>query len=90
MFDSLEVLLTLYFMGGPVTLKKAVILKSLGTAISVAAYFVPESWGAQEGGYILIGQMLSLPATPFALVIIRQTYSRFSARSAWPSRVAGT
>jgi hypothetical protein len=50
MFDSLEVLLTLHFMGGPVTLKKAVILKSLGTAISVAAFFVPGSWGAQEGG----------------------------------------
>jgi hypothetical protein len=30
MFDTLEVLLTLHFMGGPVTLEKAVILESLG------------------------------------------------------------
>jgi hypothetical protein len=57
-----EVLLTLHFMGGPVTLEKAVILESLDTTISVAAFFVPGSWGAQEGGYILIGQMLGLPA----------------------------
>ena len=62
MFDTLEVLLTLHFMGGPVTLEKAVILESLGTTISVAAFFVPGSWRAQEGGYILIGQMLGLPA----------------------------
>ena len=44
------------------TLEKAVILESLDTTISVAAFFVPGSWGAQEGGYILIGQMLGLPA----------------------------
>jgi hypothetical protein len=49
MFDTLEVLLTLHFMGGPVTLKKAVFLESLGTTIGVAAIFVPGSWGAQEG-----------------------------------------
>jgi len=61
MFGTLEVLITLHFMGWPVTLEQAIILESLGTSISIAAFFVPGSWGVQEGGYILIGQMLGLP-----------------------------
>ena len=60
-FGILEVLLTFYFLGRPVPLEHAVILESLGTTISIAAFFVPGSWGVQEGGYILIGQMLGLP-----------------------------
>jgi hypothetical protein len=44
-----------------VLLEHAIILESIGTTISVAAFFVPGSWGIQEGGYILIGQMLGLP-----------------------------
>lgn len=62
MFGTLEVLLALYLMGRPVMLEQAVILESLGTTISIAAFFVPGSWGVQEGGYILIGQLLGLPA----------------------------
>jgi len=61
-FGTLEVLLTFYFFGKPLLLEQAVILESLGTTISIAAFFVPGSWGVQEGGYILIGQMLGLPA----------------------------
>jgi hypothetical protein len=61
-FGTLEVLLTFYFLGKPLLLEQAVILESLGTTISIAAFFVPGSWGVQEGGYILIGQMLGLPA----------------------------
>jgi glycosyltransferase 2 family protein len=60
-FGTLEVLLTFYFLGRPVPLEHAVILESLGTTISIAAFFVPGSWGVQEGGYILIGEMLGLP-----------------------------
>ena len=59
---TLEVLLTFYFLGKPLLLEQAVILESLGTTISIAAFFVPGSWGVQEGGYILVGQMLGLPA----------------------------
>ena len=60
-FGTLEVLLSFYFFGRPVPLAQAVILESLGTTISIAAFFVPGSWGIQEGGYILIGQILGLP-----------------------------
>jgi glycosyltransferase 2 family protein len=60
-FGTLEVLLTFYFLGRPVSLEHAVIFESLGTTISVAAFFVPGSWGVQEAGYVLIGQTLGLP-----------------------------
>jgi len=59
---TLEVWLTLHFMGWPASLEQAIVLESLGASISSAAFFVPGSWGVQEGGYILIGQMLGLPA----------------------------
>ena len=61
MLGTLEVWLTLHFMQWPVTLEQAIILESLGASISSAAFFIPGSWGVQEGGYILIGQLLGVP-----------------------------
>lgn len=58
---SLEVWITLRLLGWPISARQAVILESLGTSISSAAFFVPGSWGIQEGGFILIGQFLGLP-----------------------------
>jgi Lysylphosphatidylglycerol synthase TM region len=65
-FGILEVLLTFYFLGRPVSLEHAVIFESLGTTISIAAFFVPGSWGVQEAGYVLIGQTLGLPRSASA------------------------
>jgi len=59
---TLEVWLTLHFMDWPVSLAQAIVLESLGSTISTAAFFVPGSWGVQEGGYILIGELLGVPA----------------------------
>ena len=58
---TLEVWITLHWMGLSVSVQQALVLESLGTSISSAAFFVPGSWGIQEGGYILIGQFLGLP-----------------------------
>jgi putative membrane protein len=63
---TLEVWLTLHFMHWPVSLERAIVLESLGASISSAAFFIPGSWGVQEGGYILIGHLLGVPA-PLAL-----------------------
>jgi glycosyltransferase 2 family protein len=63
---TLEVWLTLHFMHWPVSLEPAIVLESLGASISSAAFFIPGSWGVQEGGYILIGHLLGVPA-PLAL-----------------------
>ena len=61
MFGTLEVWVTLYFMGWRATLMQAVIIESLGVSISIAAFIIPGSWGIQEAGYILVGQMLGVP-----------------------------
>jgi glycosyltransferase 2 family protein len=61
MLGTFEVWLALHFMQWPVTLEQAIILESLGASISSAAFFIPGGWGVQEGGYILIGQLLSVP-----------------------------
>ncbi len=58
---TFEVWSALYFMDWPVTWERAVIIESLGVSISIAAFVVPGSWGIQEAGYILIGQMLGVP-----------------------------
>ena len=59
---TLEVWLTLHFMQWPASLEQAIVLESLGASISSAAFFIPGSWGVQEGGYILIGHLLGVPA----------------------------
>lgn len=58
---TLEVWIALHFMGWSVPLDEAMIIESLGAAISSAAFFIPGSWGVQEGGYILVGQFLGIP-----------------------------
>jgi putative membrane protein len=65
---TLEVWLTLHFMGWPISLEQSVVMESLGASISSAAFFIPGSWGVQEGGYLLIGEILGVPA-PFALAL---------------------
>jgi glycosyltransferase 2 family protein len=62
MIGTLEVWLTLHFMEWPISLQQAIVFESLGASISTAAFLVPGSWGVQEGGYILIGQILGVPA----------------------------
>lgn len=59
---TLEVWIALRFMGWPVTIANAVVMESLGVSISTAAFFIPGSWGVQEGGFVLIGQFLGMPA----------------------------
>jgi len=58
---TLEVWITLHLLGFSISVQQALVLESLGTSISSAAFFIPGSWGIQEGGYILIGQVLGLP-----------------------------
>jgi putative membrane protein len=65
---SLEIWLTLHFLGVPIGLLEAFIIESLIQAVSSAAFFVPGALGVQEGGFVLIGGALGLsPATSLAL-----------------------
>jgi len=56
-----EVWLILYFLGHPVSWHEALLLESVGQAIRGAAFAIPGSLGAQEGGYLLLAPLVGLP-----------------------------
>jgi putative membrane protein len=65
--------LALYFLGFPVTFEEALILESLSTAIRSAAFAVPCGLGVQEGGILLIGNLVGLPPqTALALALVKR------------------
>lgn len=55
-----EVWLALWFLGHPIDLATALMLESLGQAIRAAAFAIPGALGVQEGGYVLLGQVLGI------------------------------
>jgi putative membrane protein len=57
-----ETWLALHLLGRPVSLLDAFVLESLGQAVRAAAFLVPAGIGAQEGGFLLLGLALGLPA----------------------------
>jgi len=56
-----EVWLALDFLGHPVGLVDALFLESAGQAIRGAAFAIPGSLGAQEGGFLLLAPLVGLP-----------------------------
>ena len=56
-----EVWLALAFIGHPVNWLDALLLESVGQAIRGAAFAIPGSLGAQEGGYLLLAPVVGLP-----------------------------
>ncbi|WP_454763855.1 flippase-like domain-containing protein [Cupriavidus campinensis] len=56
-----EVWLILYFLGHPVSWHEALLLESVGQAIRGAAFAIPGSLGAQEGGFLLLAPLVGLP-----------------------------
>lgn len=57
-----EVWLVLYFLGRPFSLVDAFILDSLVSGVRAAAFMAPGALGAQEGAFVLFGQLFGLPA----------------------------
>lgn len=54
--------LALWVLGFPVSPIEALILESLGQGVRSAAFVIPGGLGAQEGGLIVVGTALGLPA----------------------------
>lgn len=70
---SVEILLALYFLGQSVGFVRAFTIHALTMAIRSIAFIIPAGLAAQEGGFILIGQMLGLDGpTALALGLIRR------------------
>ncbi len=70
-----EVWLAAHFMGFPITLWEALMLKSLTGALRGAAFVVPGGWGVQEGGYVVLGGLLGL-SPEFMLAVSLATRAR--------------
>jgi uncharacterized membrane protein YbhN (UPF0104 family) len=57
-----EIYLILYFMGHVISFADTIIIESLIQALSSGAFVVPGALGVQEGGFVVIGGMVGLPA----------------------------
>lgn len=66
--QSGEVWLAAYLLGFPISIIEAVMLKSLSSTLSDAAFVVPNSYGVQEGAFVVLGSLIGIPA-PMALAI---------------------
>jgi len=68
-----EVWIALWALGLPSSFTTAVILESATLAIRGAAFLVPGAVGVQEGGYILLGNLLGIPSDmALALSLVRR------------------
>ena len=68
-----EIWIALWALGLPSSFTTAVILESATLAIRGAAFLVPGAVGVQEGGYILLGNLLGIPSEmALALSLIRR------------------
>lgn len=70
-----EVWLAAYLLGHPLSLVEAVMLKSLSGTLSDVAFVIPNSYGVQEGAYVVLGAMVGL-APDVALAISLATRLR--------------
>ena len=60
--QSGEVWLAAYLLGFPISIAEAVMLKSLSSTLSDAAFVVPNSYGVQEGAFVVLGGLIGMPA----------------------------
>ncbi len=58
---TLEVWVTLHYLGHPVSVPAAIMWQSLGEVLRTSAFVVPGALGIQEGGYVLLGTLLGVP-----------------------------
>ncbi len=70
-----EIMLAAHLMGHPLTLVEAVMLRSLATALRGAAFVVPNGFGVQEGGFVVLGALAGL-SPEIALALSLATRAR--------------
>lgn len=69
----LEIWIALKWMGHAPSMEQALILESLGQAVRGAAFPVPGGLGVQEGGFVVLGQLLNIDAqTSIALSLVKR------------------
>jgi len=55
-----EVWLAAYLLGYPISIVEALLLKSLSSTLSDFAFVVPNSYGVQEGAFVVLGGLIGL------------------------------
>ena len=60
--QTAEVWLAARLLGHPLGLAEAMMLKSLSSTLSDVAFIIPNSYGIQEGAYVVLGALMGLPA----------------------------
>jgi putative membrane protein len=97
-----EIWIALHALDLRATFIKALILQSMVLTIRSAAFAVPGGLGVQEGGYLVVGNLLGIPGdAAFALSLIARvrelalgipgliSWQIFEARRLWRARSAG-
>jgi len=63
-----EVWLAAWLLGFPIGVLEALMLKSLSSTLSDAAFVVPNSYGIQEGAFVVLGALIGMaPETALAI-----------------------
>ncbi len=70
-----EVWLACYLLGHPIGIIEALMLKSLTSIITDIAFVIPNGYGVQEGGYVMLGALIGL-SPEFSLAISLATRIR--------------
>lgn len=70
-----EVWLACYLLGHPISIIEALMLKSLTSIITDIAFVIPNGYGVQEGGYVMLGALIGL-SPEFSLAISLATRIR--------------
>jgi len=99
--SSGEIWIALHALGLKATMMNALILQSMVLTIRSAMFPVPGALGVQEGGYVLIGNLLGIPGdAAFALSLIARVrelilgipgliaWQSIEARRVWRARLA--
>lgn len=73
--ETSEVWLACYFFGHPISFLDALMLKSLTSTLNNIVFFIPNAYGIQEGGYVMVGTLLGL-SPEFSLAISLATRVR--------------
>jgi putative membrane protein len=69
--NSGEIWIALHALGLPAKFVNAIILQSMVLTVRSAAFAVPSGIGVQEGGYLVIGNLLGIPGeAAFALSLV--------------------
>jgi putative membrane protein len=72
---AVELWLAAKLMGQPITPVDAVMILGIIGALRAATFFIPGGWGVQEGGFVVLGGLLGLPAD-FMLALSLATRAR--------------